>query len=392
MGLSSIAKIHARWRRAAWNALRTVIYRLWVARLRRGTAARARAVVATARSAGEFIEPDPATLAAHIRKWSRLGHKVSPHPYRRYKAFGRADDVDFVPDDLYYSVIEPTLNNYHVGLAYSDKNMYEALFEAGDFPESILRNVDGCYYDSRYRIIRETGIDTLLEPYDRLVVKPSIGVGGGDKVRVFIRQGDAFRSSDGLLLDAPSLAAAYGGNFVVQKYFEQHDYFRNLNPSSVNGFRLFTYRSVADDAVHVLGARLKVGGPNSEIDNWTNGGVFCGLDLNGQPGKMALTEHMRWVDTLPASGLPVASLGPVPAFAEACEVARRTAPLLRYSRLLGFDMCVDRNGCPRIMEINNRYIGILPHQATGGPLFREFTDEIIEYCVENARRSAGIFI
>jgi hypothetical protein len=59
--------------------------------------------------------------------------------------------------------------------------------------------------------------------------------------------------------------------------------------------------------------------------------------------------------------------------------------------LLGFDFCVDENANVRLFEVNNLYVGVINQQMSTGPLYREFTDEIIDYCLNNKNKRSFVF-
>jgi hypothetical protein len=56
-----------------------------------------------------------------------------------------------------------------------------------------------------------------------------------------------------------------------------------------------------------------------------------------------------------------------------------------YSHLIGLDLCVDIDGNPKLVEINCYNNEINFFQMTNGPLFKDFTEEIIAYCAGHKR-------
>ena len=61
----------------------------------------------------------------------------------------------------------------------------------------------------------------------------------------------------------------------------------------------------------------------------------------------------------------------------AIEIAENTP----YHRRLGLDMTVDETGRPYVIEVNNGPLGTA--QYLNGGLFKQYTDEVIEYCKSN---------
>ena len=65
------------------------------------------------------------------------------------------------------------------------------------------------------------------------------------------------------------------------------------------------------------------------------------------------------------------------------DIAKKIAKLNYYSRLLGIDLGMDNNGRIRIIEINSVNNEINFYQMNNGPLFGDYTKEIIDYCKKN---------
>ena len=61
----------------------------------------------------------------------------------------------------------------------------------------------------------------------------------------------------------------------------------------------------------------------------------------------------------------------------AVEIAENTP----YHRRLGLDMAVDEAGRPYVIEVNNGLLGTA--QYLNGGLFKQYTDEVMEYCKRN---------
>jgi len=75
----------------------------------------------------------------------------------------------------------------------------------------------------------------------------------------------------------------------------------------------------------------------------------------------------------------------VPFYEQMHAIACEVAPENKYARLLGFDFFLDRENNVKIIEINNINNEINFHQMNNGPLFGEYTDEVIDYCVQNCK-------
>jgi hypothetical protein len=331
-------------------------------------------------------------VVAHRQKWSRLKKNVNVRWLKIFTAISGQTSVDYVPEDIFFLIIEPRLNNADFLLAYKDKNFYEMYYEPKIFPKALLRNIDGVFYDGNYGVLKkdQLGKDLyeLLEPERKVIVKPATGTSGGSNVRLFVKEGNRYVGETGTVLSLPYLVENYKTNFVIQKYLEQHPYFRKFNRASVNTVRILTYRSVATENIHVLQAVQRLGREGSLVDNQASGGLSCGINAKGELRPFAV-DKFGAVYQKSEEGILFSEAGKVVKFEEmkalAAEVARKTY----YARLLGFDFCVDEKSDIKLIEINNKYLEINFLQMNNGPLFGDFTDEIIRYCENPGRKGRG---
>ncbi len=330
---------------------------------------------------------DAARRRAHRLRWAALGRFNSARWYDVYRRCSGIDSLDFVPENVYYLAIEPRLNRREFSTAYKDKNFYDLYYRSPLFPVVYLRDLDGVLYDRDYApaTVADDGWPAACEGAPALIVKPSVHSSGGKNVRLFTRDGGRYRGADGEILTLGFLRAAYGANFVVQERIRAHEYFRRFNDSSLNTVRIVTYRSPRTGAAVVLQTVLRIGAAGSVVDNQAAGGIACGVDETGCPGRFAVDKRGRiHEDFLPAGFDPRRS--PLPRLPEmkahACALAARNY----YARLLGFDFCLDDRERVRLLEINNLHLEINFLQMTNGPLFGPYTDEIIAHCARPGRR------
>ena len=143
--------------------------------------------------------------------------------------------------------------------------------------------------------------------------------------------------------------------------------------------RIFTYRSVSNNRIIVLGTLLKFGKKGSIIDNQSGGGICLGIGENGSLHHFGTDLYGNKYHAF-ENGCRFSEAGKVHKIAEMKELAVKIASENYHFRLLGFDICVDKNNNPKVIEVNNNYLGINFHQMSGQPLFKAFTDEIIDYC------------
>ena len=192
-------------------------------------------------------------LAEHRRQWSVLKRRVGDKWYRCYSLSSGRQSRDYVPEDIYYSVIEPLLNNRESRHFRGNKGLYQLMWDPDLFPRTIVRNLSGFEYDGSFCRVDEDRWNSLLAAEDKVVLKPSLHSGGGRDIHIFTRAEGQLRDRNGDTLTLDRLRKTYRGDHVIQEFIQQHEYFSRLNESSLNTFRVFTYRSVATDNIEILG-------------------------------------------------------------------------------------------------------------------------------------------
>jgi hypothetical protein len=325
----------------------------------------------------------------HIQLWRKLRERVNPDWFDVYTAVSGMPDHRYVPEDIYYTEIEPRLNNKLFSKAWTDKNSYELIL--GDRvkrPEVVLRCINGVLYTPEFSpagLPEEfTGFSPGLAE-ERLVIKPTMDSGGGKAVRV-VRVAEA-----GLEINPPAaevttlagLFSMYGGNFIVQKYIRQHPWFARFNESSLNTLRVLTYRSIRDEKVHILHRLLRAGRPGSVVDNQSSGGIACAIDAGGKLMTYGIDKTgTRHTGT---QSIEFAAAGEVPFMKEITAAAQEVAACYRYSRLLGLDFAVNSEGEVILIEVNDSNNEINFFQMSSGPLFGDFTEEVASACLSLPR-------
>lgn len=290
-----------------------------------------------------------------------LWHKV-------YAAASGRSSVDYMPEDIFYNIFQSRLNPRHRREAYKDKNYFDRL--DWPLPQTIFRIIDGRLFDKSYRMIdAETALalarDTELSEF---VVKPARESGGGNRV--------AF-------LDLPALTSFLPANmkrhsdWIVQHPIRQHETMASLNASSVNTIRIITIRIGAKVSVVSCFVRIGIGG--KRVDNISVGGVAIGIEQDGRLMKCGYMDEsyiLRRHTTHPEQGYSFDSLV-IPSFAAAqqtCIVVHQGVPDLD---LLSWDVAIDHQGVPIVIEVNMGRQDINISQICNGPVFRPYIDAVL---------------
>jgi hypothetical protein len=335
----------------------------------------------------KFRNNNPTILIEHREKWSQLSKKVNTKWLLVYSQISGIESPNYVPENVYYNIIERRLNNRIFTTAYSDKNFYDIYFsEEQLFPLTILRCVNNVLYDAQYNSqpVTENNLRGVLNDFDKVIVKPANDSGGGRRVELFIKEKDKlFYNANRDILNFEYLEKKYYNTFIIQEYIEQHEFYRQFNPSSTNTVRIFTYRTVSSEDIVPLHAVLRIGRPGSIVDNQAAGGISCGITNEGKLNDFAVDKHGNVFKAI--ESIKFSDMAEVLGFRKMIECIKSIAPKLFYSRINGFDFCVDKNLNIRLLEINSKNIEINFMQMNTGPLFKEYTDEVIDFCRENPK-------
>ena len=273
----------------------------------------------------------------------------------------------YIPEDCWFRDIVPFYNNLIFAKALQDKCLLERLFPEFRQPETVLRRTAGVYTDPDGALITEAEAAAAVRGRGRVVLKPSVATGKGLGIRFF--DSDA---ADGAALAC--LLREGGENFIVQKKLSQHTALAALHPDSVNTIRFMTF--LHGGRVHVLSAILRVGGAGSEVDNVSRGGYQCTICPDGRLAPTAITKREGvWVRTAGTDEGLLFSDIVVPSFARARELVCRAAAGMGHFRLLGWDIAIDAEGEPVLIEYN-----VIPgqNQTTCGPTFGDMTETVLE--------------
>ena len=327
-----------------------------------------------------------------IKKWSRLTPNLSVEFYRFYSLF-IGNDSNILPDDVFHAIIDPIINDKISLPAYLNKNLYEKIVSPEVFPVCVLRNMNGDFLDRDYKDLQMT--ESLFEKIilknekliqqGRFIVKPALETGRGKGVHLFCYKEGKWISDDNKEMSLLYLEREYGRDFIIQECIEPSAFVRQFNPISYSTFRIFTYRSVIDGAIHFLGGYLRVGNVGSFKDNLGGGGFAIPILDEGWLAPFASDESRNRYESV--NGVDIKNHHcQIPNFDRIIDLAFFAAKANPMNRVLAFDILLDNNNNPHIIEINLRAQTIMTMQTTYKTFFGEYTDEIIEYCENKLKR------
>lgn len=300
----------------------------------------------------------------------------------RYYSCNGNKNLLYICEYDYKYHIEPKLNNRRYAVMLGDKGLLDyhlSKIEGVDMniiPLILLRNFDGDCYNYNYKKINCSDVEEQIDQANtqRIIFKENLDTGGGRGVSFFDKNGDSFFNNKGVSLKE---YIADRSNFIIQKAIKQHSLLSKINSSSINTIRIITYRSVKDNSINIIQSFLRFGKEDSLYDNFDKGGGIVNINEFGCFDDKFLSNNGQLSDFLFKGKA-------IPEFSEIVKQASIIAQSSFFSRVLGFDFAVDHVSKINLLEINYGGINPEPTNILSGPLFDQFTDEVIEYCKEKS--------
>lgn len=307
-----------------------------------------------------------ADIKAYFKK--HFGREVPTYWHQYLYSRNGVYSEKYIPASIYNSEIIYRLNKFQFRHAYVDKGFYDTLFPDINRPKTIIKNVNGYYYDDHNALTLEEAIEKCSN-LDEAIIKPTLEGTWGQGVKLIRTENGMIPSLNCSIQD---LFKEYKRSFIIQERFEQHEGIAKLNPTSLNTLRVMSYRR--GNEIVILYAVIRIGRMNQVIDNETAGGIKADIDL--QTGKIKGVAFGSPKEPL----MPKTDVGTVldgyqmPCFQKVLDFVKEMHLRLPYFNLIGWDMSVDKNGNPALIEWNR---AAELSQVAHGPAFGEYTEEIL---------------
>lgn len=288
--------------------------------------------------------------------------------YEFYKAFGVDFNSQLVPND-YYDFAEHVLNLRWSAFFLQHKCNLKYFIPERNRPKTIIQKIDGHYvYEDNTEIPVETAKD-ILKSKDTFICKVALGSGGGKGVQKVTWDKDMDAEERFKSLLRPE-------DLIFQEVLLQSDFMANLNPDSVNTFRLLTLN--INGKCSVLSSFVRMGAKGAFVDNLSSGGgALVGVDNEGNLCDYGIRKDYSKVYEAP-SGLPFKGMK-VPEWNSIKEKIIGFHQHLPHANLIGWDIAIDSDGEPIVIEVNLDSAEIEAHQIFNGPVFGKRFDEVREY-------------
>lgn len=287
---------------------------------------------------------------------------------------------EYVGSDIHYYNVEWSKIDFDYLRAFLDKNYMDVILPCVKHPTTLIRKIHGQYLDVGFNpITKQQAVEKLFENLDPgVVVKISRASSGGKGVRFLGKGSTRDDISDALDVDR---------DVAVQLVMQQHPEMAKMNASSVNTIRIICI--MLDGESIPLSAVVRIGNSGSRVDNFSSGGVGCGVKPDGHLNDCGYTQKGERYDVHP-NGF-VFSEGFVPNFDKALEAVKRCHMHVPMFGVASWDIAIDADGEPVLIEYNVGGAGIDIHQYNNGPLYGKYRERIIADAFKNyAERGATL--
>ncbi len=263
----------------------------------------------------------------------------------------------WLPMDVYSFRLVPYLNPRRLAYVSTYKSIDHRIF--GTFAsEPVAVVVNGSFYNSESERITPQQFSGAMKEYaGEVVIKQDAAPSG---------KGIEFRHSSEI--DPGDFERSK--SYLVQPLFRQHRALDELYPNCVHTLRISTYmdRSGKVSVKHNL---LRVGHGEGRIVNLGDRDIDLYLDKTGKVIGDAVDGIGRKRNgTHPDSGYRFRELQ-VPSMQQAIDACKQSHDKFPYTRFIAWDLYIDVEGTPLMIEWNTVNPGIWVHEARIGPLWSE---------------------
>ena len=275
---------------------------------------------------------------------SMIGRKVPLYCHEYFYSRTGVFNKEYVPNNLYHVDLVPRANVHQRQGPFGDKNMCDYFFPGENIVHSILKNMNGYYYYEGRPVSEEDAI-ALCQNLDQVIIKPSMKSEG--KGVLLFSSKNGITDCEGKPI--AQLFKEYKKDFLIQERVKQHAEMAALNPSSVNTMRILSYRSGME--VLIIYSVVRIGRSGSVVDNQCAGGISTTITKDGKLGKEAFGGFSK--DNIVTTDTGIVLEGyQLPSYDKAIEMVKRLHLRLPFFNLVGWDIAIQENGDPVLIEFN----------------------------------------
>ena len=293
--------------------------------------------------------------------------------YEFYKSFGLFNP-QLIPNDV-YAEAERLLNPFRYSLCAQHKCLLKLFIPTESRPRTIIQNIDGHYFDYLDNPISKKQAIEIAKGYTPFMIKIAAGSGGGRGIKKVESINDVEKTFD-----------EYGRDFICQSVLKEHETLSRFNPQCINTIRVLSLN--INDKCDILSSFVRMGGLGSIVDNLHSSkgtGVLVGLKQDGTFHSFGIDKNYNKVMQAPTGiafeGLKLEYYQEVKEFVQHWH--QKSFP---FANLIGWDIIINEEGKPIVIEVNLDSADIAAHQIFNGPIFGDRTKEVLDYMKNNPQK------
>ena len=270
----------------------------------------------------------------------------------------------------YHSIlIKKQLNPYKQVCSLENKALVDVYFPEIPFPKAYIRCINNILYDKEMNMISFEEAVCYLKEIKSFIIKPALYSMQGHGVKKIDLQRVENASEEWF----KELFSKATKNFIIQEIVAQHPDIARLNPTSLNCCRI---TSIYLGGKYTYGAMLKIGKKGSQVDNW-NSSYLVGISQDGILNDVGWDDKIHSVNKtdngIQFGGIKYPFYDKVVASVE--NYHKKYFP---QCGVIGWDVFIDENNKPVVIEANLVIPGITAEQLCSGPFFKDVHDEVVK--------------
>lgn len=289
--------------------------------------------------------------------------------YRILKSLRSFDEL-YLPSAYYVPYICFLLNKRTYIPNFVHKSFADIHFKEALRPNTVVKSIGGCFYGEDYKPMTKYEVVKLLsDSPDKMILKKATETSGGKGI-VFIEQKSK--------AEIETLLNKYEGDIIIQNILDQSPQTAIFNPECLNTFRVTTLN--LNGQTTVLSRCFKMGALSSKVDNIGAGGVIVGIKPDGHFDNKGFLINGQVVTEF--NGIIFNDLI-IDDYRRIDDLAIKLHSRIEHIHIIGWDIALDSENKPVIIEANATWPGITMEQLCTGPIFGNRTWEVIDFCKDN---------
>lgn len=280
---------------------------------------------------------------------TNYGKAIPSYWNKLYENCSGRFDIEYLPEIIYSTQIEPKWNDYSYVRVLEDKSLIDtfALGTGCVTPKTICLCSDGRYFDSARKPINKAEFIDILQSHSDVILKPTIGSSSGHGIHI-IKERMSKDAADRLL-------SSMGKDFIVQELIKPHPIFASFNPTSINTIRIITY--ILNGRIYHMPICFRMGRAGKNVDNIHAGGIVIGVEDDGvllaKAYELGYGDNNITYSAHPDSKISFAD-SQLPCIDKIIRSAYQLHGRFPHIGIISWDFTVDKDDQPVLIEANIR--------------------------------------